>query len=107
MSKNNIRDEDNSGDNPSNDSKPEDPQFFLDEGLDKDHPEVGTFTQHPEVGCEHQVCGEDMQDATPDVIRRPDSRVEKYRVIPEKRNISLALIFLQYLTNTKIAKLYY
>ena len=98
VAKGHIRNENNSGNNPSNNSKPEDPQFFLDEGLDKDHPEVGTFTQHPKVGCEHQVSGEDVQDATPNVIRRPDGRVEKHKVIPEKGNISIILIFLQYLT---------
>ena len=107
MPKNHIRDEDNRRNNPSNNSKPEYRQFFLDEGLDKDHPEVGTFTQHPKVGCEHQVSGEDVQDATPDVIRRPDCRVEKHKVIPDKQNISLILIVMQYLKNTRIAKLYY
>jgi hypothetical protein len=83
MPKHNIRNEDNSGHNPSNDSKPEDPQFLLDEGLDKDHPKIATFTQHPEVGCEHQVGGEDVQHATPDVIPRPDGRIEKHKIIPE------------------------
>ena len=83
MPKTHIRDENNSGNNPSNNSKPEDPQFLLDEGLDKDHPEVCTFAQHPEVGGEHQVGGEDVQHATPDVILRPDQRIEKHKIVPE------------------------
>ena len=86
--KSHIRHENYGGYNPSNNSKPEYPQLFLDEGLDKNHSEVGTFTQHPEVGGEHEVGGEDMQDATPDLILRPDGRIEEHKLIPNMKDNS-------------------
>ena len=42
------------------------------------------FTQHPEVGGQGEVGGDDVQHPTPQGVAGPDRVIKQYKVVPQK-----------------------
>ena len=77
-----VWEEDEQRPDPAQETEAHQALLPLSEWAGQEHPEKDALTQHPEVGCHHEVCGQDIQTPTPYGILGPDIRLEEDEVIP-------------------------
>ena len=87
-----IREDSESWTEPANDVHEHQALFLLHKGIDKDHSEEHSLTQHPEVCRHHEVGRHDVKTSAPDGVSRPGPRIEQYKMIPEIKQKCLLLI---------------
>ena len=68
LSINHIRKDHKNGSNPSNHQEQLNPASVKHECVDQHKVEVSSLTQHPEVGSESAIGGDNMEDSAPDNI---------------------------------------
>ena len=83
-----IREDDEDGHDPAKNAQEDQECLLLNEGLDQNHPEEGSLSQHPAVGGHHEVGGEDMETSAPDSVTGPYLSVKQNQIIPEYIHVS-------------------
>jgi len=77
-----IWEDDEDGHDPAKNAQEDQECLLLNKGLDKNHPEECSLSQHPAVGGHHEVGGEDMETSAPDSVTGPYLSVKQNQIIP-------------------------
>jgi hypothetical protein len=62
------------------------------------------LTKHPEVGGEHEVGGEAVQQPAPHQVLRPHRRVEQHTVVPATKALLPDGLFFGRITRNRLRK---
>ena len=81
---NSVWNDKSSGGQPAESEEHQQPELLVDEGDGGDDDEKYSLTQHPGVGGEHGVGGEEVEGATPDWVPRPNRRSVEDAVVPRQ-----------------------
>ena len=80
----NVGNNHNSRYKPAQGQKTGNPKLLLYKCPDGDQSQKGSFAQHPEVGGEHEVGGEDLEHPAPGRVLGPNTGGEENKVVPEQ-----------------------